>query len=87
MAPIVRLRFVMDRTLLLEQAAEVLGVSRRTIYYRIQSGRLQTVRTRCGSQRVRLDSIEQLMREESERLTRRAAGVSDTDPSAKSPGL
>jgi excisionase family DNA binding protein len=54
----------MVRSVLLDQAAEILGVSRRTVYYRIREGKLATIRTRCGSQRVLLDSIEQLLREE-----------------------
>lgn len=52
------------RSLLIHDAALLLGVSRRTVYYRIRDGRLATVRTRCGSQRVLVDSIEQLLREE-----------------------
>jgi excisionase family DNA binding protein len=52
-----------SRTLLIDDAATVLGVSRRTVYYRIRDGKLQTVRTRCGSQRVLLSSIEALLRE------------------------
>ena len=64
----------MARSVLLNQAAELLGVSRRTVYYRIRDGKLQTVRTRCGSQRVLLESIERLLREELEaRLARRRA--------------
>jgi predicted site-specific integrase-resolvase len=39
-----------------------LGVSRRTVYYRIREGRLQTIRTRGGSQRVLWSSIEALLR-------------------------
>ena len=46
------------RSLSLEHAAEFLGVSRRTIYNRIRDGRLQTIRTIGGSQRVLLDSVE-----------------------------
>ena len=38
-------------------------MSRRTVYYRIREGRLQTIRTRCGSQRVLVSSIEALLRE------------------------
>ena len=45
------------RSVSLEHAAELLGVSRRTIYNRIREGRLQTIRTLGGSQRVLLDSI------------------------------
>lgn len=45
------------RSVSLDQAAELLGVSRRTIYNRIREGRLQTIRTLGGSQRVLLDSV------------------------------
>ena len=45
------------RSISLDHAAEQLGVSRRTIYNRIREGRLQTIRTRGGSQRVLLDSV------------------------------
>ena len=48
----------MRRTVSLDQAAELLGVCRRTIYNRIRDGRLQTVRTIGGSQRVLLYSVE-----------------------------
>lgn len=41
----------------MEHACRVLGVSRRTIYYWIRSGRLHTVRTRMGSQRVLAESV------------------------------
>ena len=51
------------RSVFVDHAAEMLGVSRRTVYYRIREGKLRTVRTRCGSQRVLLDSIEALLRE------------------------
>ena len=57
----------MDRTLFIDEAAALLGVSRRTVYYRIREGRLLTIRTRCGSQRVLLSSIEALLREEEDR--------------------
>jgi excisionase family DNA binding protein len=49
---------------LIEDAAVLLGVSRRTVYYRIREGQLETVRTRGGSQRVLLVSIERLLRRE-----------------------
>jgi excisionase family DNA binding protein len=45
------------RSVSLEHAADLLGVSRRTIYNRIREGRLQTIRTLGGSQRVLLDSV------------------------------
>ena len=46
------------RSVSLDHAAELLGVSRRTIYNRIRDGRLQTIRTLGGSQRVLLDSAQ-----------------------------
>jgi excisionase family DNA binding protein len=46
------------RSVSLDHAAEILGVSRRTIYNRIREGRLQTIRTIGGSQRVLLDSVQ-----------------------------
>jgi excisionase family DNA binding protein len=46
------------RSVSLDHAAEILGVSRRTIYNRIREGRLVTVRTLGGSQRVLIDSVE-----------------------------
>ena len=45
------------RSVSLDHAAQMLGVSRRTIYNRIREGRLQTIRTLGGSQRVLLDSM------------------------------
>jgi excisionase family DNA binding protein len=57
-----------------DDAAALLGVSRRTVYYRIREGRLRTIRTRGGSQRILLESIEALLRErEAKRAARRAA--------------
>ena len=46
------------RSVSLDHAADLLGVSRRTIYNRIRDGRLQTIRTLGGSQRVLLDSVQ-----------------------------
>ena len=48
--------------MVIDDAAVALGVSRRTVYYRIREGRLRTIRTRCGSQRVLVSSIEELRR-------------------------
>jgi excisionase family DNA binding protein len=48
------------RSVSIEQAAELLGVSRRTVYYRIRDGRLRTIRTLGGSQRVLMDSVEEM---------------------------
>jgi serine protease AprX len=47
------------RSVSLEQAAQLLGVSRRTVYNRIRAGQLQTIRTLGGSQRVLLASVAQ----------------------------
>jgi excisionase family DNA binding protein len=52
-----------QRSVLIDDAARLLGVSRRTVYYRIRQGRLFTIRAKCGSQRVLLASIEALLRE------------------------
>ena len=54
----------MVRTVFVEDAARLLGVSRRTVYYRIREGRLRTIKTACGSCRVLLESISALLREE-----------------------
>ncbi len=48
------------RSVSLDQAAEILGVSRRTIYNRIRDGRLQTIRTLGGSQRVLVESMQRM---------------------------
>ena len=48
------------RSVSLDHAAQILGVSRRTIYNRIREGRLQTIRTLGGSQRVLLDSVQDI---------------------------
>jgi excisionase family DNA binding protein len=62
------------RSVFVEAAASLLGVSRRTVYYRIREGRLRTIRTRCGSQRVLLESLETFRCEEqAKRAARRAA--------------
>ena len=50
----------LGRSVTIDQAATLLGVSRRTIYYRIREGRLLTVRTIGGSQRVLVASLEAL---------------------------
>ena len=48
------------RSVSLDNAAAMLGVSRRTIYNRIREGRLQTVRTLGGSQRVLIESVDEV---------------------------
>ena len=63
------------RSLLIDDAAVLLGVSRRTVYYRIREGRLHTVRTLGGSQRVLLGSIEQLLLQERQLPSDRAGAL------------
>jgi excisionase family DNA binding protein len=46
------------RSVSLVQASQILGVSRRTIYYWIRDGRLNTLRTPMGSQRVLMESVK-----------------------------
>jgi excisionase family DNA binding protein len=60
------------RSVSLDHAATMLGVSRRTIYNRIREGRLQTIRTLGGSQRVLLDSVSE--------NRARAAGYAEAPP-------
>jgi len=48
----------LGRSVTIDQAAELLHVSRRTVYNRIRDGKLQTIRTIGGSQRVLLSSVE-----------------------------
>ena len=48
------------KSVLVDQAAILLRVSRRTVYYRIREGRLRTIRMGV-SQRVLVDSIEELL--------------------------
>jgi excisionase family DNA binding protein len=48
----------LGRSVTIDQAATMLKVSRRTIYNRIREGKLQTIRTLGGSQRVLLSSLE-----------------------------
>ncbi|MDP1569240.1 MAG: helix-turn-helix domain-containing protein [Vicinamibacterales bacterium] len=50
----------LGRSVTIDQAAQLIGVSRRTIYYRIREGRLRTVRTLGGSQRVLVESLQEL---------------------------
>ncbi len=50
----------LGRSVSIEQAAQLLNVSRRTVYYRIRDGRLRTIRTLGGSQRVLMDSVDEM---------------------------
>jgi excisionase family DNA binding protein len=48
------------RSVSIEKAAQLLGVCRRTVYNRINEGRLATLRTPWGSRRVLLVSLQEL---------------------------
>jgi len=50
----------LGRSVSIDQAGALLNVSRRTIYNRIRDGRLQTIRTIGGSQRVLVESLVEL---------------------------
>jgi excisionase family DNA binding protein len=50
----------LGRSVSIDQAATLLNVSRRTVYNRIRDGRLQTIRTLGGSQRVLVESLYDL---------------------------
>ena len=50
----------LGRSVSIDQAAQLLNVSRRTVYNRIREGRLRTIRTIGGSQRVRVESLCEL---------------------------
>ena len=49
----------LGRSVTIDQAADLLRVSRRTIYNRIREGKLQTIRTIGGSQRVLISSVDE----------------------------
>ena len=49
----------LGRSVTIDHAASLLGVSRRTVYYRIREGRLRTIRTLGGSQRVLVESVQE----------------------------
>ena len=49
----------LGRSVTIDHAAQLLGVSRRTVYYRIREGRLRTIRTIGGSQRVLMESVQE----------------------------
>jgi excisionase family DNA binding protein len=49
----------LGRSVTIDQAASLLHVSRRTIYNRIREGKLQTIRTIGGSQRVLVMSLDE----------------------------
>jgi len=65
----------MLQSVMIDTAAELLGVSRRTVYYRIREGKLQTIRTPCNSQRVLLESLYALMGRDSGRVLLVKSGI------------
>jgi excisionase family DNA binding protein len=70
----------LGRSVSLEHAARLLQVSRRTIYYRIRAGRLRTIRTLGGSQRVLLDSLLEQGFQPQAFPTSSVASLSDRSP-------
>ena len=50
----------LGRSVSIEQAGQLMSVSRRTVYNRIREGRLRTIRTSGGSQRVLVESLYEL---------------------------
>ena len=62
----------LGRSVSIDHAAQLLGVSRRTVYNRIKDGRLATLRTRGGSQRVLVLSLQQFVLQQPAQLGERA---------------
>jgi hypothetical protein len=69
------------RSVFIDQAMQILGVCKRTVYYRIREGRLRTIRVGGGSQRVLVESIRDLVAAGKHPAARRPA------PSGAGPGL
>jgi excisionase family DNA binding protein len=69
----------LGRSVTIDQAAALLHVSRRTIYNRIREGKLQTIRTIGGSQRVLVSSLEDNRRPVWPVVTTGAAHASEPD--------
>jgi excisionase family DNA binding protein len=65
------------RSVFIEQAMRMLGVSKRTVYYRIREGRLRTIRVRGGSQRVLIQSIRDLVATDKQRTSPSRASIGD----------
>lgn len=55
-------RHILDGKILLrvDEAAEILGVCKRVIYYMCESGDLESIKIR-GSRRIKTDSIRRLL--------------------------
>lgn len=69
------------RSVLVDQAAVMLGVSRRTVYYRIREGRLRTIRLGV-TQRVLRESIEELRQAMSRARRRRSVAAAGAEGAA-----
>ena len=65
----------LPRSLLVDHAAVLLGVSRRTVYNRIREGRLKTIRTPSGTQRVLRESLEACLRDSTRDAKRSGGGL------------
>ena len=63
------------RSISMDYAGELLGMSRRTLYHRIREGCLQTIRTPGGSQRVIIESVIELLRHQRDELARKYAAL------------
>jgi excisionase family DNA binding protein len=50
----------LGRSVSIDHAATLLNVSKRTIYNRIREGRLRTIRTLGGSQRILIESLHDI---------------------------
>src|SRR6188474_1808059 len=70
------------RSVSIDHAAQLLKVSRRTVYNRISDGRLRTVRTMGGSQRVLLESVIELHELLARNGSRKLAGPTIYQPTA-----
>jgi excisionase family DNA binding protein len=70
----------LGRSVTIDQAAALLHVSRRTIYNRIREGKLQTIRTIGGSQRVLLSSLDENRRPVWSAVSAEPAGAPDAQP-------
>ena len=69
----------LGRSVTIDQAAALLHVSRRTIYNRIREGKLQTIRTIGGSQRVLLSSLDENRRPVWQAVATDTARASEVD--------
>ena len=65
------------RSVFIHQAMRMLGVSKRTVYYRIREGRLRTIRVHGGSQRVLIESIRDLVATDKQRTAQSQAPAGD----------